>query len=231
MLITLPEIKETRLDTKAGSVPFALKALNEDGTFEGYLSTFGNVDRGMDMVMPGAFRRTLKERKFSAIKLLRDHDTRKIVGQWLDLQEDERGLKGTGKLFAIGEDAIQLAKETYTLMKAGALDALSMGYRTIKAAFDEDSGVRKLIDVDLWEGSIVTFPMNELATIDAIKGELTIRDVERILREAGAPDNFAKLVAVHGFDGAKARLGSRREGGSASHIAKMLQDAAANMRN
>jgi len=216
------------VDTKAGAVPLDLKAVAEDGEFEGYLSTFGNVDRGMDMVMPGAFRRTLKERKLSSIKLLRDHDTCKVIGKWLSMEEDDRGLKVRGKLFA---GTVQLATETLALMREGALDAMSIGYRTIKAQWDEEQGVRKLLDLDLWEGSIVTFPMNEMATVDAVKNDLTITDVERILREGGAPGAFAKLVAIHGFEGATKRLGSRREGGeSGKSIAEMIRETSANMK-
>ncbi len=216
------------VDTKAGAVPLDLKAVAEDGEFEGYLSTFGNVDRGMDMVMPGAFRRTLKERKLSSIKLLRDHDTRKVIGKWLSMDEDDRGLKVRGKLFA---GTVQLATETLALMREGALDAMSIGYRTIKAQWDEEQGVRKLLDLDLWEGSIVTFPMNEMATVDAVKGDLTITDVERILREGGAPGAFAKLVAIHGFEGATKRLGSRREGGEGGKtIAEMIRETSAKMK-
>lgn len=216
------------VDTKAGAVPLDLKAVAEDGEFEGYLSTFGNVDRGMDMVMPGAFRRTLKERKLSSIKLLRDHDTRKVIGKWLSMDEDDRGLKVRGKLFA---GTVQLATETLALMREGALDAMSIGYRTIKAQWDEEQGVRKLLDLDLWEGSIVTFPMNEMATVDAVKTDLTITDVERILREGGAPGAFAKLVAIHGFDAAQKRLGSRREGGEGGKtIAEMIRETSAKMK-
>lgn len=221
---TLQLKDSTTVDCKAVAVPLDLKAVSEDGEFEGYLSTFGNVDRGMDMVMPGAFRRTLKERKLASIKLLRDHDTRQIIGKWLAMEEDDRGLKVKGKLFA---GTVQLATETLALMREGALDAMSIGYRTIKAQWDEEQGVRKLLDVELWEGSIVTFPMNEMATVDAVKGDLTITDVERILREGGAPGAFAKLVAIHGFEGAQKRLGSRREGGeSGKTIAEMIRETA-----
>lgn len=227
-IITNPlELKDApAMDTKAGAIPISIKEISEDGEFEGYGSTFGNVDRGMDMVVAGAFRRTLKERKLNSIKMLRDHDTRKVVGKWLELREDERGLYAKGKLFA---DGVQLAKETLHLMREGALDALSIGYRTVKAAWDEDAGIRKLLDVDLWEISVVTFPMNEMATVDAVKRDLTQRDVERILREGGAPANFAKLVAIHGYDDAKARLGSRREGGS-SNLAEMIRNTASKMK-
>lgn len=216
------------VDTKAGAVPLDLKAISEDGEFEGYLSTFGNVDRGQDMVMPGAFRATLKAKPLSSIKLLRDHDTRQVIGKWLEMAEDDRGLKVRGKLFA---GTVQLATETLALMREGALDAMSIGYRTVKAQWDEQAGVRKLMELELWEGSIVTFPMNELATVDAVKGDLTITDVERILREGGAPGAFAKLVAIHGFEGATKRLGSRREGGeSEMSIAEMIRATSEKMK-
>lgn len=217
------------VEAKASAISFDVKALSEDGTFEGYGSTFGNVDSGGDVVMAGAFRRTLKERKLSSIKMLRDHDTRKIVGKWLELREDERGLYCKGQLFA---DGVALAKETLHLMREGALDALSIGYRTVKSLWDDGQETRSLLDVDLWEISVVTFPMNEMATVDAVKStDLTIRDVERILREGGAPNEFAKLVALHGFSGANERLGSHREGGSDGSLADMLRSTTAKMKD
>lgn len=216
---------------KALSVPISIKEVSEDGEFSGYASTFGNVDRGMDMVMAGAFRRTLKERKLNSIKMLRDHDTRKLVGKWLEMEEDEVGLRVRGKLFAAGESAIQLAKETLTLLREGALDAMSIGYKTVKSAWDEQTGVRKLLDLDLWEVSLVTFPMNEMASVDAVKGDLTITDVERILREGGAPGNFAKMVAIHGYPEAAKRLGARREGGkSGATLAEMIRATSAQLK-
>lgn len=224
------ERKEVQLDSKAGAVLIDLKELSEDGEFEGYGSTFGNVDQGMDLVEPGAFKRTLKAKKLPQIKMLRDHNTRQIIGQWLELSEDDRGLKARGRLFIKETDHVPLARETYTLMRAKALDAMSIGYRTVKAAYDETSGVRRLKELDLWEISVVTFPMNDLAKVGGVKADLSIRDVERILREGGAPDNFAKLVAIHGYDGAKARLGSRREGGAGSELADFLRDAALKMK-
>lgn len=216
--------------SKVAAVPLTLKALSEDGEFEGYASTFDNVDRGMDVVIAGAFRRTLKERPIQAIKMLRDHDTRSVVGKWLAMEEDARGLKVRGKLFSTGEGAIQLAKETHTLMREGALDAMSIGYRTVKSQWDEQTGVRKLLDVDLWEVSIVTFPMNEMATVDAVKGDLTITDVERILREGGAPSAFAKMVAIHGYPEATKRLASHREGGGGQSLADLIRETATKMK-
>lgn len=227
------EVKDTAtLTSKVAAMPIQLKEVSEDGTFEGYASTFNNRDRGDDVVMPGAFSRTLAGRNLSAIKMLRDHDTRKVVGKWLELREDERGLYAKGKLFADGDDAVMLAKETLRLMREGALDAMSIGYRTIKSANDESTNVRKLMELELWEISIVTFPMNEMAMVNAVKSdELTARDIERILREGGAPHEFAKLVTIHGFAGAQKRLGSHREGGSSgATIAEIIRETNAKMK-
>lgn len=217
------------VEAKVGAISLDLKALSEDGTFEGYGSTFGNVDQGGDIVMAGAFRRTLKERP--RVKMLRDHDTRKIVGKWLDIREDERGLKVKGRLFAKADDHNPLAMETLALMREGELDALSIGYRTVKSLWDDSKETRQLIDVDLWEVSVVTFAMNEMATVDDVKSEaLSIRDCERILREGGAPAEFAKLVAIHGFDGATKRLGAHREGGPGESLAEMIRSTVTQMK-
>lgn len=235
------ERKHANLETAASGVAFDLKAVSEDGEFEGYASTFGNVDQGMDMVMAGAFAKTLRQKgnrdgRFPGIKLLRDHDTRQIVGEWLSLEEDTKGLKARGRLF-IGtaekayRDAIALATETHTLMIAKAIDAMSIGYRTVKARWDESSGVRQLLELDLWEISVLPFPMNPKATVNAVKGDVTERDVERILREGGVPNSFAKMVAIHGYAEAKQRLGSRREAGSGlSDVAAQLRAATERMK-
>ncbi len=232
-------IASHNLERKAGLATMAagsvlIKAVSEDGEFEGYGSTFGNVDQGMDMVVSGAFTKTLKAKKdkdgrFTGIKCLRDHDTRQIVGEWLELAEDAKGLKARGRLFigtsaASFMDGIALAKETHTLMMAKAIDAMSIGYRTVKAKWDEQAGVRQLLELDLWEISLLPFPMNPKATVSAVKGDVTERDVERILREGGVPNTFAKMVASHGYSEAKDRLGARREAGSS------MDDLAAQIR-
>ena len=225
------QTKKRELDHKASSVPFELKALSEDGTFEGYGSMFNNVDRGKDTIVPGAFRQTLAGRDLNSIKMLRDHDSTKICGQWLEMREDDRGLKVKGKLFVEDGMSTPLAQETYVLMKSGALSALSIGYRTVQASYDESSGIRELKELELWEVSVVPFPMNELATVDAVKRDVSKQDVERILREAGVPNQFAKMVAVHGYDGAKERLGSQREAGSGDELEQMLRNTIESLRN
>lgn len=187
---------------------FDIKQVSDSGEFEGYASIFGVVDRGDDIVEKGAFRRSLSERPANRVKMLYQHDAEQPIGVYKEIREDDRGLYVKGQLL----EKVQKGAEVLELLRVGAIDGLSIGYQTIKSMRDESTGVRRLLDVDLWEISVVTFPMNTMSTIDAVKNEMTKRDVERILREGGVPNEFAKMVAIHGFDEAKFRLsGGQRE--------------------
>ena len=155
-----------------------------EGTFSGYGATFNNVDRGGDMILPGAFKKSLGQKSISAVKMLYQHDPSKPIGVWQQIEEDKKGLKVTGKLLL----SVEKAKETYELMKAGVIDSLSIGYRTVKDAFDTTKNVRQLLELDLWEISCVTFPMNPGATVDQVKEVLhmpTRKELEAHLRNAG----------------------------------------------
>lgn len=149
-------------------VPFELvelKASDGGHEFTGYASTFGNVDQGGDVVMRGAFEATLGKRPRRP--LLWQHDLREPIGVEKSLKADDRGLLGTWKIVdtARGGDA-------YKLLKAGAIDSMSIGYQTEDVAFD-DAGVRLLKQVDLLECSVVSLPMNEQATVTSVKAEWT----------------------------------------------------------
>lgn len=154
------------------------------GTFSGYASIFGNKDLGGDVVVRGAFRESLRRKRAKDVKFLYMHKTDKPIGIFTKVDEDERGLQVEGKL-ALGT---QLGKETYELMKMGAISGLSIGYKVDAKGYhyDERSRRRKLKEVDLMEISAVTFPMNPKAKIRQVKGtDNTIRDWEEILRDAG----------------------------------------------
>ena len=140
---------------------FELKALAEDGTFEGYLSVFNVVDLGNDVVEPGAFTKTIQEQK-GIVPLLWQHQTDKPIGT-LSLQEDQYGLKVAGKLLL----DVQQGREAYTLVKSGVIKGLSIGFEAIKKQVDK--GIRRLKEIRLYEGSIVTFPMLPIAQITAVK--------------------------------------------------------------
>ncbi len=140
-------------------------ALASDGTVEGYASLFGEVDQARDMVMPGAFTQTLKLRGLRKIPMLFQHDPAEPVGIWLDLHEDFRGLRARGRLIP----DVARGRELLALVQQGAIDGLSIGYRTVRGQIDPKTRIRKLYQVDLWEISIVTFPLLAGARVRAVK--------------------------------------------------------------
>jgi HK97 family phage prohead protease len=145
------------LETKAG----------KDGPeFSGYVSTFGNIDAGADVVLPGAFDRTLKERTFRPL-LWGHQQSTPPIGTEKSLVPDSKGLLGTWELIDT-----QLGQDVYKALKRGALRSMSMGYVAVDAEFDSD--VRKLIDVELLESSLVNIPMNDAAVITAVKSRQSI---------------------------------------------------------
>jgi len=155
------------------TVPFEIKAATEEngkGVIEGYASTFGNIDLGLDIVDKGAFAKTLQENG-GKIPILADHNPSKQIGWNLEATEDNIGLKVRGELDIENN---QLAKERFSLAKKakeiGASFGLSIGYMTIKEEPDSDNpAVRRLKEVKLLEYSFVTFPMNTQAMVTAAK--------------------------------------------------------------
>lgn len=136
-----------------------------EGLFEGYASLFGIVDLGGDEMAPGAFRRTLERRGAPNIRMLWQHDPSMPIGTWLSMAEDGRGLKVKGRLNL----AVERAREAFALMREGAIDGLSIGFRVKTARKAATGGVRRLIEVDLWEVSLVTFPMLPQARVTSLK--------------------------------------------------------------
>lgn len=138
-------------------------ALSADGLVSGYASLFGVPDLGRDVVLAGAFRDSLARRGASGIRMLWQHDPAEPIGRWLLLAEDARGLRVRGRLSA----GVARARELAALVREGALDGLSIGFRTVEAHRDRASGLRRLARIDLWEVSLVTFPMQPGARLDA----------------------------------------------------------------
>lgn len=136
--------------------------VSPEGVFEGYASLFNTMDLGRDIVVPGAFRNTLQRRSPSGVKLLWQHDPREPIGTWLSLQEDNRGLRVVGQLNL----AVARARDALALIQRAEVDGLSIGFRTEKAVRDPATGVRSLLALDLWEVSLVTFPMLPGARIE-----------------------------------------------------------------
>ncbi len=140
----------------------------KDGTkIEGYASLFGACDQGGDVVAAGAYAMSLKRlgTEGRAVKLLWQHDPAQPIGIWDEVREDTRGLYVKGRLL----ESVEKGREAAELIAAGAIDGLSIGYRTLKATKNE-KGQRLLQELELWEVSLVTFPMLPSARV-ASKGE------------------------------------------------------------
>jgi HK97 family phage prohead protease len=194
-----------KIDTKF--VDFDFKA-TKDGKIEGYGSLFGIVDNGGDIVVKGAYAASLARRnsRQEKVKMLWQHDPAQPIGVWDEVIEDDKGLIVKGRIL----DQVAKGREAKALMEAGALDGLSIGYRTIRADY-KDSGERQLLEVDLWEVSLVTFPMLpearasvKLEGLEEVKEKLvagdrlTVRQFEALAKGLGLSNAQAERAArVH----------------------------------
>jgi uncharacterized protein len=167
----------TRASPGADTRKFAsleLRGLRQDGWFSGYASVFGEIDLGKDTVERGAFRKSLSERGADGVRMLFQHDPSEPIGAWKTIREDGRGLYVEGVL----ADGVSRAREVHQLLKNAALDGLSIGFRTVRARTDAKSGVRRILEADLWEISVVTFPMLPSARVQNVKNARWFRDRE-----------------------------------------------------
>lgn len=188
------------MNLKRATIEFDGKAVRDDGTFTGYASKFGVIDSYRDIVAPGAFKSSLEARPAHRVKMLWQHDASQPIGVWDTMGEDKQGLVATGRLAL---DTVK-GREAYSLMKMGAVDGLSIGFITKTEEMDRQSGIRTLKSVNLMEVSLVTFPANAEATITNVKGsDMTEREFERALRDAGFSVSEAKTIVAHGFKALK----------------------------
>lgn len=152
--------------TKHLHCPLSIKNISEQGVFSGYASIFNVVDSHYDAVMPGAFSHTLQQQKEGgSIKLLWQHRADEPIGVFRKVREDARGLYVEAQLSL----EVQRAREAYSLLKSGAIEGMSIGYNALDYTIDETTGIRQLIQVDLWEISLVTFPANQDAQVTMVK--------------------------------------------------------------
>ena len=143
-----PEQKFVQLGDQIG--------LKDENRIVGYASLFGSTDQGGDCVERGAYLASLQRIKDAgrSVKMLWQHDPSQPIGVWDQVIEDKKGLYVSGRVLA----DVRAGAEALALLKAGAIDGLSIGYRTLRAAKSDDGG-RLLQEIDLWEVSLVTFPM------------------------------------------------------------------------
>lgn len=182
---------ETDLEHKFARFGDGLE-VQEGSVISGYASLFGAVDQGNDVVEPGAYAASLNAlaAKSSRVKMLWQHDPTQPIGIWDEVREDSKGLWVKGRLL----ESIEKGREAKALIEAGAIDGLSIGYRTRKAT-KNSKGQRLLTELELWEVSLVTFPMLPTARITGKSDE---NDTSRSLRDMAAA-----------FRGARADLARR----------------------
>lgn len=149
-----------------------------EGSIEGYASLFDLPDQSGDEVAPGAFAAALA-RPGSRVKLLWQHDPAQPIGVWETLKEDAHGLHVRGRLIP----EVRAGAEAIALLQAGAIDGLSIGFRTVRAARLPD-GRRRLLEVELWEISLVTFPMLVEARVSAQPDDAELRSLSETLTAA-----------------------------------------------
>ncbi len=190
--------------TEAQFTALDLKSIADDGAFSGYASIFERQDLGRDVIQRGAFRDTLAAKGARGVRLLFQHKPDEPIGVWEELVEDAKGLFARGRLAT----EVPRAREVLSLMRAGAIDGLSIGFRALKAHRDKARGIRRIQTVDLWEISIVTFPMLPDARIRNVKhrslesGRPTERELERWLtRDAGLTRSEARALLRDGLKG------------------------------
>jgi HK97 family phage prohead protease len=177
----------------------------ETGQFEGHGAVFNNVDFGGDRIQKGAFRNSLASYKQQSRlpPMLWAHDSSIVIGRWDSITEDDYGLRVRGTLAKTPK-----GEETRQLLLMGAIDGMSIGYKTADAEFDRE-GNRVLKQIDLFEVSLVSMPMNTLARVAAAKGNkgiCSITEWERVMRQTfgwsrSTATRFASQTYKH-FDAA-----------------------------
>jgi uncharacterized protein len=180
------ERKDADMGRETRSYALQIKATNDDGTVEGYGSVFDVIDSYADTISKGAFTKSIDSHKSSGTMpaMLWQHDSSAPIGVWTEMSEDKNGLVLKGKL---AMDTVK-GKEAHALLKMGALNGLSIGFMSKQWAYDQETDIRTLTEIDLWECSIVTFPANTKARVTGVKSTddiTTLKDAERVLRDSG----------------------------------------------
>jgi HK97 family phage prohead protease len=163
--------------------PEAGLVVTEGHVVAGYASLFGKADQGGDIVQKGAYAASLKRlaARGGRVKMLWQHDPAQPIGVWDEVREDSTGLWVKGRILT----EVEKGREAAALVAAGAIDGLSIGYRTVKAERD-GKGRRLLSELELWEVSLVTFPMLPEARVaakaDAMEGDW--RDMAAVFEDA-----------------------------------------------
>jgi HK97 family phage prohead protease len=205
-----------------------LKAAGKAGEFEGHGSVFNVVDTYNEVVAPGAFTASLADRaaKGRPLPVLWQHNAAMPIGVYTEVSEDSKGLRVKGRLLV---DDVVLAREAYALLKAEAVSGLSIGYWVRESSLDQKTGIRTLAKLDLEEVSLVTFPANDSARVDAVKLKMargalpSLPEFETFLRDAGMSRTKAAAIASGGLANLLSDSGEPANKAAASDLAKALR--------
>ncbi len=216
--------------------PFSVKALDEQGTFEGHGAVFNELHETsswrlpmdwQDRIMPGAFSATLAKHASQGTMpaMLYMHERGNVVGAWRAMEQDADGLKVKGQV-ALSAKAPSGAS-LYDLLKLGALNAMSIGFRVTKSVLDEKKKIRDITELDLGELSIVDIPGIATARVTDVKtvDPRSIRFLETVLRDAGLSRTEAKALLADGFKALRDAAAVEEQ--HTEEVSSALRDAAA----
>ncbi|WP_445344774.1 HK97 family phage prohead protease [Acinetobacter bohemicus] len=206
-------------------IPLKIKSVSESGEFEGYGSVFGVEDSYSDVVVKGAFQKSLAlwAEKGRLPSMLWQHKMSEPIGIYTEMKEDDHGLYVKGRLLIDGDD---LAKRAHAHAKAGSLGGLSIGFILKDWEYDSQKGVYLLKEIDLWEVSLVTMPANDEARISEVKSMLEKGEtpspskIERALRDVGFSRSQAKTFMSKGYSA----IDAQRDAGSQNEALQSLKD-------
>ena len=206
-------------------IPLKIKSVSETGEFEGYGSVFGVEDSYSDVVVKGAFQKSLAlwAEKGRLPSMLWQHKMSEPIGIYTEMKEDDHGLYVKGRLLIDGDD---LAKRAHAHAKAGSLGGLSIGFILKDWEYDSQKGVYLLKEIDLWEVSLVTMPANDEARISEVKSMLEKGEtpspskIERALRDVGFSRSQAKTFMSKGYSA----IDAQRDAESQNEALQSLKD-------
>lgn len=172
--------------------PFEIKNLSETGEIVGLASVYGNIDRQGEAVAPGAFRASIERMrsKSQGLPMMREHRADLTCGVWTDFEETGGALRVTGRLLL---DTVT-GREAHSLVKAGALGGLSVGFSNAKRIVT--AGKRMITEGELLEVSLVAVPANPEAVITAVKAAPGPREIEAALRSVGLSNRQSKAATA-----------------------------------
>jgi hypothetical protein len=200
----------------------AVEQVTDEGKISGYANVYGIKDLGNDIVAHGAFADSIKGKTFP---MLWGHDQfEPPIGVWEIAKEDSKGLYVEGQI-TLG---MTKARDVFEGIKAKSVSGLSVGFKTLDADEDEKSGIRTIKKADLWEVSVVTFPMNTESRIDAAKAaSMTEREIElKLTQDAGFSRSVARLLMKGGFSA----IHSMQDAGEGKAVHAMLSSILTELR-